>query len=118
MKRAVDFPEISPVEMSVDRGGRDRRVTEQLLHHAQVGSSLQQMGGERMPQRVGMDPDRERGGTRVPAQDLPEAHAAQRATAGVGEHAVMARACAQPRSRPLQVDLERLPRGAPERCSW
>ena len=40
MERAVNFLEIGPVEMGVDHRGRHRRVSEQLLDHAQISSSL------------------------------------------------------------------------------
>src|SRR5262245_6344740 len=86
MERAVDFTEITPVEMGVDGGGGDRRVTQQLLDHAQVGPALQQMRGERMPQRVRVDPHRQPRGAGVAAQDLPEPYAAERPTARVDEH--------------------------------
>src|SRR5579872_683531 len=37
---------------SVDLGGRDGCVSKQLLDRAQVGAALEQMGCERVPQRV------------------------------------------------------------------
>ena len=45
-------PETIVGDMGVDLGGGERCVSEHLLHAAQVGTSLQQMGGHRMPQAV------------------------------------------------------------------
>jgi hypothetical protein len=36
----------------VDLGGRHRGVSEQLLHDSDVGAAFEQVGGERVPQRV------------------------------------------------------------------
>ena len=38
----------------VDLSSRDAGVTEELLDHPQIGASLQQMGSERVAQRVRM----------------------------------------------------------------
>ena len=39
-------------DVGVELGGGQRRVTEHLLHRAQIGASLEQMGGHRVPQTV------------------------------------------------------------------
>src|SRR5690349_15856031 len=42
-------------DQRVDLGRRDRGVAEQLLHDAHVRPSVEQVGGERVPQRVGRE---------------------------------------------------------------
>ena len=39
-------------DVGVELGGGQRRVAEQLLHRAQVGAALEQVGGRRVPQAV------------------------------------------------------------------
>src|SRR5438477_499194 len=55
MIRLVHGPEIVPVDVSVKLRGREVRVTEHLLHRAQVGAALEQVGGERVAQGVRCD---------------------------------------------------------------
>jgi len=45
----VNIPEISAIDMCVNLRGRDIRMPEHLLHRSQVGSSLQEVRGERVP---------------------------------------------------------------------
>src|SRR5690349_16681812 len=78
MITAVHLPQIFPVHVSVDLGGGDVHVTEHLLHRPEVGAPLQQVGGERMPQRMRRDVPRDAGALHVAAQDLPRAHARER----------------------------------------
>src|ERR1043166_7413615 len=52
----VDLAQVAAVEGGIDRGGGDAGVAEQLLHHAQVGAALEQVRGERVPQRVRVHP--------------------------------------------------------------
>ena len=44
-----------PVDVRVDLRGGDVRVTEHRLHRAEIGAALEEMGGEAVSQRVGMD---------------------------------------------------------------
>src|SRR5262245_22071412 len=115
MEGAVHLPQVSPVEMRVDRGGRDRRVSQQLLDHAQVGAPREQMGRERMAERVRMDARREPRRARVPAQDLPEPHAAQPAAARVHEQQVVAGFGGEHRTPALEVLAQRALGRATER---
>ena len=41
------------VEMGVDLGGGDISMTEHLLDRAKIGSTFDQMGGERVPKDMG-----------------------------------------------------------------
>lgn len=43
MRLIVHGPQPFDRHVSVDLGGRQRRVTEQLLHHSQIGSSLEEV---------------------------------------------------------------------------
>src|SRR6266516_4433694 len=51
----VDLAQVLFGHQRVDLGGRDARVTEKLLHHANVGTTFEQMRGERVPKRVERD---------------------------------------------------------------
>ena len=48
----VDLTELIHRDHRVDLGSRDRRVTEQFLDHPDIGAAVEQVGGERVPQRV------------------------------------------------------------------
>ena len=52
MGGVVDAAEPARVDVAVDLRGRERRVPEQLLDRPQIGSALEQMGRERVPQPV------------------------------------------------------------------
>jgi hypothetical protein len=62
-------------EVGVDLSGPDVGVTEHLLERAQVAAARQQMGGERVAQRVGAHALRQPGAAGVglddPVQALP-----------------------------------------------
>ena len=55
MRLAVDVEQLRGVHVRVALGRRQLHVTEELLDGAQVGASLQQVRGERMPQCVRTD---------------------------------------------------------------
>src|SRR6266542_1843587 len=57
MGAVIDPPQSPAVDVAVDLSGRERAVAEQLLDHPQVGTTLQQMGGEGMAQPVGVRHD-------------------------------------------------------------
>ena len=46
MRTVVDAPQAARVDMAVDLRCRERRVPQQFLDHAQVGSTLEQMRRE------------------------------------------------------------------------
>ena len=52
MRRSVYLAELVHRHQSVDLRGFHRGVTQQFLHHADVGAPVQQVGRERVPQRV------------------------------------------------------------------
>ncbi len=85
----------------IDLRGRHARVAEQLLHDADVGTALQQMGGERVPKRVRahllLDPSR----GRVLLEDAGAPLAGEPPAAQVQEHR---------RTRPSRGDLRPNPR--------
>ena len=56
MKLLVDRSEVFAVHVGVDLGGGEVGVAEHLLHRAQVGAALEQVGREAVAQRVGRDP--------------------------------------------------------------
>ena len=73
-------------DMRVPLGGREVGVAEHLLHRAEIGPALEQMGGERVAQQVrvdalGLEPCLRR----ELAEDQERACAGQRAAAGVQE---------------------------------
>ena len=53
MVPAMHGAEVFAVHMSVDLGRRDVRVAQEFLDGRQVRPPLEQVGGERMPERVG-----------------------------------------------------------------
>src|SRR5580700_4671929 len=52
MRARVYLPELVDGHQSVDLRGGHRGVSKQLLHDPDIGAAVQQVGGERMPQRV------------------------------------------------------------------
>ena len=71
VSRGVDLAQLVDRDQGVDLGRGDRGVSEQLLDDADVRSSVEQMGRERVPQRVrrdvGGDPGRVRPPCRAPS---------------------------------------------------
>ena len=51
----MDGAEIFAVHMRVELRGREVGMAEHLLHRAEIGATLEQMGCERMSQRMGCD---------------------------------------------------------------
>src|SRR5205807_3551315 len=78
MELPVHLAQVAAVEVGVNGGGGDGDVTQELLHDAQVGAALQQVGGERVTQGVRVNASRDARAARMAAQDLPPAHARQR----------------------------------------
>src|SRR6185503_2225395 len=52
VRPVVDAPQAAAVDVAVDLRGRERAVPEQLLDHPEVGTPLEQVGGEGMPEAV------------------------------------------------------------------
>src|ERR1700691_3544319 len=52
VRARVDLPELVDGHQSVDLRGGHRGVSEQLLHNPDIGAPVEQVSGERMPQRV------------------------------------------------------------------
>src|SRR5512134_3545882 len=62
--------------MSIHLRRRQRRMTEQLLHRAEIGARVQEMGGEAVAQRMHVQRGAARQGEKQPAQR--ELHATRR----------------------------------------
>ena len=54
MRAVVDPPQALGVHVAVDLRRRERGVAEELLDGAEIGSALEQVGGKRVPQPVGV----------------------------------------------------------------
>ena len=54
VRGVVDGAQPLPTDMSVTLGGGEVGVTEQLLHGAEVGATVEQVGGEGVAQGVGV----------------------------------------------------------------
>src|SRR5918999_1392434 len=89
---------------SVGLGRADRGVSQQLLDRAQVGASFQQVGGERMAQRVGRDA----GAARLELQPASHVRGGEAATALRQEQGV-ALARLQGRAPAREVAVDRAP---------
>ena len=98
----MHLPQVPAVEVRVDGGRGDGGVPEQLLHDTQVGAPLQQVRGERVPQRVRVHACGEARAAGMPTQDGPPSHARERTAAGVAEHEVMAQRPHEQRSTAVE----------------
>ena len=80
MSAFVDFQKLGFFDGRIGLGRGKRRVPQQYLDRAEIAAGLQQMGGERMPERV------RRGGSRKPQADsrlfhcLPDRSLVQRSS--------------------------------------
>src|ERR1700753_281231 len=68
---AVDREQPLDLDVGGFLGGRQRRMAEQLLDRPQVGAALQQVGGERVAQRVRMHPPGKRSLLHPAIEDAP-----------------------------------------------
>lgn len=75
-----DFPQLSPVHVGIDLGGTDVGVAEEFLNHPEVGAADQKVGGETVPELVGMH-ILQAGDLRIFPHDLPDRDAFQGAAA-------------------------------------
>src|SRR5918998_396332 len=71
VRTGVDSADALAGQVRVQLRRADTRMAEQLLDDAQVGSALQQVGRERVAQRVRADAVREPGGSRGGLDDGP-----------------------------------------------
>ena len=84
MRRRVDLAEPVHRDQGVDLRGGDRRVAQQFLDDPDVGPAVQQVRGERVPQRVrryvgsGVQPGADGGGVQHAPGTLPGQPAASR----------------------------------------
>lgn len=81
----VKRPEMSPSHVGVDLGRAEVAVPEEKLHHAQVGPSVDQVGGKRVTENVGTDPRLEPHASGVAAKNRPDPLTGQGPSAGVHE---------------------------------
>src|SRR5918999_3749852 len=93
-------------QVRVELGRRDVRVSEHLLHGAQVAAAREQMRRERVPERVRAHAVREPGGLRVAAHDLVEALPRELAAAEVDEEVRLRDALDEPWAATLQIDAQ------------
>src|SRR5438034_3281555 len=100
----MHLSQILSVDVCVDLCRGDVRVTEHLLNRAQVSAPLQQMGGERMSQRVRRDVFRDPGTLHILRENLPRSHARQRRAASVEKQRASPRAWLQLRPELAHVD--------------
>src|SRR3954469_9398666 len=71
MKGPVHLPQVLPIHVRVDLRRRDVDVPKHLLYRPEIGTPLEQVRGERVPQRMRRHVLREPRALHVPAQDLP-----------------------------------------------
>ncbi len=73
MEASVDVLEPRLIHPRVDLRGHDAGVPEEFLHHAQVRPAGEEVGGEGVPEQVGVGaPDAD--GLGVALDDLPDRH--------------------------------------------
>src|SRR5215471_6537836 len=86
MRGVVDGAEAFARQVRVDLGGREIGVAEQLLHGAEVRTSLEQMGGVRVSERVRME--RLPVGQRVTGDEAAGVTGGETPAPGVEEHGI------------------------------
>src|SRR2546423_5646945 len=112
MTGRVDLTQPVDRHTGVDLGGRGRTVTEQLLHGADVGAAVEQVGGEGMTQGVRGDAAAQAGAFGDRDQYGPCALAGQAAAGGVEEQGPRVtgfRLTCERWSKPHQVVVEGAP---------
>ena len=94
-------------DVGVDLGGRNIGVAKQQLHDAQVGTVVEQMGGEGVAQHVRRELFRGNAGDRrIPLDELPESLAGHGAATGGDEQGVALPALEDFRPRLVQIAAE------------
>ena len=58
MRVVEDFAHPFPADVGVDLGRAEVRMTKEFLHRSEVGTTVEQVGCERVPQRVRMSRSR------------------------------------------------------------
>ncbi len=115
VRTVVRVAAVSVGDVRVALGGRDVGVPEHLLDAPQVGTALEQVGGERVAQEVGVDATRlQAGPLGEAAEDEERACARQRAATRVQEE-VGSMAPVEVRSAEREVAARGLRRRPPER---
>src|SRR5436190_1838062 len=89
MELLVYRPQVLAIDVRVDLRRGDVGVTEHFLYGTKVRPSLQQVRGERMPQRVRRHVLLDPGPLHVLLEDLPCAHAGERLAASVHEQCTL-----------------------------
>src|SRR5215208_37398 len=115
MELLVDGAQVLAVDVGVDLRRGDVGVAEHLLHGAQVGAALQQVGGEGVAERVGRDVLLDSGSLDVLLQDLPGAHAGEGRAAGVEQQDPLPLPRLQPGAHLAEVDGHGADGSAPDR---
>jgi hypothetical protein len=101
--------------VGINLGGRDIGVPQHHLHAAQVRSTLQQVGGEAVPQHMGRQPVENARLAAVRGQQLPETLAGE-ATAARGYEKISAGAALEKRAAPVpEPSLDGMERGPAHR---
>src|SRR5690349_11033446 len=75
MELLVLHAQVIPVQMRIDSRRLDRAVAQELLDHAKIASSFQEMRRAGVAKRVGGDRPREPCCLSIPLQELPVPHA-------------------------------------------
>ena len=88
MKAIIELSQASFVNVGVDLSRRDICVTQHRLHRPQVGTVLEQMGCEAVPQNMRRQA-RNAESRAVPLEDLPESLPRQRVSKTIHEHGLM-----------------------------
>ena len=73
------------IHVSIDLCRRNIRMAKHRLHRAKISAACQQMGGERMAQRMGRNLFIDAGSPGVTPNDLPESLAGERLTGTIEE---------------------------------
>src|SRR5690349_856052 len=115
MELLVDRAQILSIHVGVDLRGGEIGVAQHLLQRAKVGTALEQVSGEAVPERVRRDalPDARTGGSAL--DDAPGTDAGERPATGVEQHATAARAAVELRPKLVQIDRDRADDGASDR---
>jgi hypothetical protein len=82
----VGFSQPASADVGVNLGGCEAFVSEEFLDAAKICTSVKQVGGERVPERVGSGLLRQSGGGDVGFQQSADAAGGQPATEAVQEH--------------------------------
>src|SRR5206468_6814116 len=111
----MDGAEVVPIDVGVELRRGEVGVAEHFLHGAQVGPALEQMGGERMAERVRRDALAQSRTARIDLDDAPGPDARQRRAASIEKKNTSALAAIEPGSDFADVRRDPPQRGLAER---